>query len=359
MVQKSPLGVFIAVLLGISGLSFWLAPYRSYPTSSETSRIPILQRGWPEYTQISSRSDSVYEVVILGNSQALGYELERGGNFAEQLQLEASRQLVHEGRPARIHNWSLGGMRTVDLEILLARAIEQGADKVVFLLHMDSFESDDFIRLGYTPCDNVLLLAEPKVARLAKSLRIGNRISVEDQVRLKVQRYSGLYRWRTKLWDESTRWLSPGNERFLKGKRDAIAQVIDFNSYPEIADSLRQKWFSGELLQQQVPNISQADVTSRRLAFEQFTEKALPLLQQHHVAYEFIWAPYYAAMYDSTTLDTIQRGFIEPTLSDGHVNATDWSHALGDSLFISRAHLSQQGHDQMAELFLNHWSDGI
>lgn len=359
MVKKSPLGVFIALLLGISGLSFWLGPYRSYPTSSETSRIPILQRGWPEYTQIIPRTDSVYEVVILGNSQALGYELERRGNFTAQLQQAPRGLLQHDGRPARIHNWSLGGMRTVDLEILLARAIEQGADKVVFLLHMDSFESDDFVRLGYTPCDNELLLAEPDVSRAAQSLRIGNRISIEDRVRLWVQRYSGLYRWRTRIWDESTRLLSPNHEEFLKGKRDAIAQVVDFNAYPEIADTLRQKWFSGVLLHQNVPPISKEDVESRRLAFMQFTEKALPLLQQHRVSHEFIWAPYYAPMYDSLTLETINRGFIEPTLFDNQVNALDWSRAIDDSLFISRAHLSQRGHDRMAELLLNHWSNGI
>jgi len=355
MLSKHPLRIFLVAVAALVGLANAFAPYRHAPDSSQATRIPILQRGWPEYTAIDT-DDSAYHVILLGNSQALGYELDAPSvNFTGRLK----GALMHGDRPAVLHNWSVGGMRTVDLEVLLARAVERKADKVVFMLHMDSFEDESMVRLGYTPCDLELLLAEPPVSAISKQLRIGNRLDVEDQIRLAVQRYSGLYRWRVKIWDESTRYLSPAHERFLKGKQDAVAQVLDLSAHRDLMDSLSVGWFSGELLHQEVPVIRPVDAQVRLHAFNQWAERAIPLLESHGVEFEFIWAPYYQPMYPLETLNIIHSEFIGPIHERFPNRVTDFSAALPDSVFISRAHLTAAGHRTIAELLQNQWSDGI
>lgn len=355
MLSKHPLRVFLIAVGVLIGLANFYAPYRHFPKSSQAARIPVLQRGWPEYTAIAT-DDSAYHVVLLGNSQALGYELNAPSeNFSSQLK----RSLGRQGLPVVFHNWSVGGMRTVDLEILLARAVERRVDKVVFMLHMDSFEDESMVRLGYSPCDLELLLAEPMVYSISKELRIGNRLDVEDRIRLVIQRYSGIYRWRVKLWDESTPYLSSAHEQFLKGKQDALAQVLDLNDHIDLKDSLSIGWFSGELLHQEVPEIKAVDARVRLHAFNEWAELAIPLLKSHGIAFEFIWAPYYQPMYDPSTLSIIHEQFINPIQEQYPDRVTDFSAVLPDSVFISRAHLNAAGHQTLADLLQKHWSDGI
>jgi hypothetical protein len=129
-------------------------PYRLVPNAEEAIRNPLKHRGWPEYLDADSGGRPL--VVLISNSQGVGGEIDD----SRKIYAAALRDHLAESGFA-FENWSMGGLRTTEVELLTIEAARRRATHVLMLLTVNNFDVGERVDLKFPFSDLKLLVGSP------------------------------------------------------------------------------------------------------------------------------------------------------------------------------------------------------
>ena len=348
--KKWFLFVVVIVLLEIAASVF--NPYRHIPKANIQTRNQIAQSGWPEYLDIPQK-DNKHRIILIGNSQAVGYEM----RDSSKTYFGILRDSLSQNNPdLDLQNWSTGGVRMAEMQILTAKAITEGADRIVYAIHADNFDLAENVNLNYIDSDVKLLLSEKDVFHLVEKMQLGQQISFIDRFNAWMERNIGLLRWRQYLLNQSTILTREEDDVFWYGNTINDGQVIDFERFPKLYEDYLSHWHRDERLSVRMDDLDTNFAISRLQSFIQFENQLDELSKQYGFKYEFIWTPYHQPAYSKATREIVDHYFIEPSLSVGN-HVTNLIYSIDSTGFLSRAHFNAQGHKQFALQLLKHWKD--
>ena len=134
------------------------SPYARTPRAQDVSRIPTNARGWPEYLN-PGESPAAWRVAVVGNSQATTREL------ADERQLFTAllnRRLAADGLPVLVENWSVDGLRSDQIELLMVQARTRGIDLLVLVVSVANLDLERNFRFDRHVADVDLLAGQPR-----------------------------------------------------------------------------------------------------------------------------------------------------------------------------------------------------
>lgn len=344
--------LFIAVLAILEGLASVFNPYDHVPKANLDTRKQITQSGWPEYLDIP-RKGNQKRIIFIGNSQTVGYEMRDSSQTYFGILRDSIKQ---KNTDFDLQNWSTGGVRMAEMQILTAKAIAEKADKIVFLIHADNFDLAANINLNFIDSDVKLLLAENDVYQTVKHMELGKRIGAVDRFGAWMESNIGLLRWRRYWLNQSTILTAEKNDVFWYGNTINDGQVIDFKRFPSQYEAYMKHWNRPERIHVKMDDLDTAYATSRLESFLRFEKDLRELSSLYDFEYEFIWTPYYTPAYSKETRELVDEFFIEPSIRLGK-HVYNLTYSIDSTGFLSRAHFNQEGHRKFADQLLKHWSD--
>jgi hypothetical protein len=345
---------FLAVLAILEIVASLYNPYQNIPTADVANRKQITQSGWPEYLSIPDKEDKK-RVIFIGNSQAVGYEMRDSSKTYFGILRDS---LTLRNPNIDIQNWSTGGVRMAEMQILTAKAIASDADRIVFLIHADNFDLTENINLDFIDSDVKLLLADSEVYRYVQHMEIGKQVDRIDQFNAVLESHLGLLRWRRYWLDQSTILTQEKNDVFWYGNNINDGQVIDFKRFPNQYEVYMKHWHRPERLAIQMDDLDTNYATSRLASFVRFENQLHELSTKYNFEYEFIWTPYYKPAYSKETRDIVDEFFIEASLKADRP-IYNLTYTVDSSGFLSRAHFNNTGHREFAFQLLKHWGNDL
>ncbi|MFA7379541.1 MAG: hypothetical protein WC150_03720 [Bacteroidia bacterium] len=222
---NSPFFKFLLACILVNLVCWWVNPYNAVPTAKQQSRNIYPKRAWPEY--ISAAKDPGKKlVVIIGNSQSYG-EVDENPEHIYPSYLRS--KLIQ--KDVVLENWSVRGIRTSDIELLSAKALQKGADIIVFALDMSNFDVPENITLDYPNTDINLVLANAEVRKLMQHSLLAKSYGIEDVLRKTLSKYVPLVRLRSPLYKSLTSVVNKNDEILVFGNpvsREYNPQINDF-----------------------------------------------------------------------------------------------------------------------------------
>ncbi len=343
---KSSFILFLSLLVGAEIFSRYFSPFRDYPTAVEASRNPIHRLGWPEYTA-GPTPEGKELVVFIGNSQGVGFEMDNADDiyFA---QVKRHFENLHPN--LHFENWSHGGIRTSNVELLVLQARRRGAKKIVLLLHHDNFDARENMRVDYSVSDIPLLLADHHIGRHKKELLMYDLLRLEDRLGLWLKANFHTYRtieyWRF----QSAHWIPKSQHTFVYGTSIPTGGVLDFRRFPELKKEYFENWeaMGGKPFEKM--QIDSMEFELRKMAFLDFESNTNRILENVHTELVWVYPPVNTDVFDQKSIDLSQQVFYHPALRLAHSHNLTLSLSASD--FISRGHLNQEGHRHMADLLI-------
>ncbi|MCK9460910.1 MAG: hypothetical protein M0R80_14830 [Proteobacteria bacterium] len=186
---------WFAALLTLGELAAWRTlPYRLVPTADVAIRNPLKHRGWPEYLDASEGGRPL--VVLISNSQGVGAEVDDPHKiYAAALR----RHLSAKGYA--FENWSMGGLRTTEVELLTLEAARRRAVQVLMILTVNNFDPPARVDLKFPFSDLTLVAGSPAHWTRLSGTRFMARSSFEDLAVAFVELSSSLARSRLAVTD--------------------------------------------------------------------------------------------------------------------------------------------------------------
>ena len=191
----------------------YFSPYRHYPQASAVTRNPSALRGWPEYLQGQTLPD-VKRVAIIGNSQSTTWELEQDEIYVAFLR----KRFLDAGLSVAIENWSVDGLRSDQIELLMAQAIARSMDLVVISVSLSNINISREFRFDRHAADLDLLVANPEVWPWLDKTHSLAEISLEQKFWRRLQLLSALARSRTSIHDQFALWIPVKYHRDVFGR---------------------------------------------------------------------------------------------------------------------------------------------
>lgn len=343
---KSSFILFVSLIIGAEIFSRCFSPFRDYPTAVEAFRNPIHRLGWPEYTA-GPTPEGKELVVFIGNSQGVGFEMEN----AEDIYFAQVKRHFEKLHPnLHFENWSHGGIRSSNVELLTLQARRRGAKKIVFLLHHDNFDAKKDMRVDYSVSDIPLLLADHNIGRHKKELLMNDLLRLEDRLSLWLKANFHTFRnieyWRF----QSAHWIPKPQHTFVFGTSIPTGGVLDFRRFPELKKEYYENWEAMGGKPKEKMQVSTAEFELRRLAFHDFRHNINCIFEDEATEIIWLFPPVNTDVFDQISIDLSQQVFYHPSLRNAHSYNLTLSLTAND--FISRGHLNQDGHRHMAELLI-------
>lgn len=120
-------------------------------------------RGWPEYVGTHSRKNN--SIIIINNSKGNTSEIkDNKGLYSAQLQ----KLIRKKGLKENIENWSVSGLTSSQIEVLLVTAASLDVKEVVLILSASNLDHISKFKLNNHHADIDLLIGRPKSWPLLK-----------------------------------------------------------------------------------------------------------------------------------------------------------------------------------------------
>lgn len=349
---RSPFLWFAFLLAALEVLSWQTSPYRLGRKADQTTRNATKHRGWPEYLDV--KDDKAPLVALISNSQGVGGEIEdRNAIYAASLKDHLAR------RGFRFENWSTGGLRTTEIELLTMKAVQRGVDHLVLVLTVNNFDPDEQLNLDFPFSDITLLAGEPSLwPELRDSLFISNTRFEDLAVRF-MARWSSLVRSRIAVTDLVAAHLPLEWHRLALGHEVRPGSRLDDLESPEISlyfpaiDVTEEQLARRRAMLNTNPRDYDPDGIERRL--ETF-ERLYPILRERAkrsgMRLTWVWNP----LAPGSTTDegrSVRNSFIERasrTIERGGSRSHDLSDSMKSGYFLSHGHFNEDGHREFARM---------
>lgn len=351
-VSRSPFFWFLLFLAMLEGTATQLSPYRLQPSAEEAIRNPTQYRGYPEYLSVPRGAEPL--VVWIGNSQGVAPEIDDSAATYPAL---LDRRLRGRWASARLENWSSGGLRTAELELLTIKAVSRRADLVVLCLSPQNFDHQRNLNLDFPQSDIPLLAGDPRLWRFFGDTLFAQNIELDDVLSRTLSLHSSLARSRIAVSDALAGrarlrwhpWLF-GRRIYAGNRLDALKDPGTSIYWPRVHVGLLD-WRVEYHGAPSVPTIGRGALSVRLQTFEAFIDHLVTRLAGTETELLFIWHPFQIDAAGPRTQEAL-RWFLEQ--ASHHLELREIAHAdlhaaSADADFLSFSHLDEQGHRRLAE----------
>ena len=355
---------FALLLLAAELLAAWRLPYRHLPRAADVPRNVRSHRGFPEYLQPPERRPGPVRgerplAVVIGNSQAVGVELgDPEGIWFAHLRRRLSADAAG-GAPVHVENWSHGGLRTGELELLTLAALERGPDLLVFVLHFRNFDPLDDLRLSATSSDVPLLAGRPSLWPGLRGTLIEGELDLDARLLKAVLLHSSFARMRNPVLDRLSHVVPPPWHRAVFGHRRDPGDVFhegrrhSTEGMPTL--ERRARWVAQGGLDEALEEIARLDdvrVGRRAASATAVTASIARLAAAQGTPVVWVWGPVDGSVIPDALADRPRAFYAAAT---GAARATgarvvDLTDALPHDAFVSLTHFGVEGHQAMAAL---------
>lgn len=184
------------------------------PYDTEVNRRSInVDIGWPEYLEGDGEE---YENlgVLISNSQGASYELDDDNLIYFKYLKDSLQSIIPD---LKMVNWSVPGIRTVDVELLTLQAINRGADFIIYVLGPGNFDAVEDINLDFSSTDVNLLAGKPGFWPLEKHTIYGQNTDLDDRFKRFISLHSALARSRETVYEYAKLDVPLDDHLFLFG----------------------------------------------------------------------------------------------------------------------------------------------
>ena len=348
---RNPFFWFAAFLLLAELASYSMLPYRNHPTAAQVPRNPTKHRGWPEYLDVTG--DSRKLVVLISNSQAMGAELEN----SSEIYFALARGRIQNDSVA-MENWSSGGVRTTEVELLALEAMERNADLVVMALAINNFDERQKLNLDFPFSDIPLFAGHPAIWSNMPGCLFMENTKLEDILSRIVTFHSSFARSRMVVSDavasrtpmKMHRWalgreVRPGNR--LDALKDPDVSIY----YPDrdlVEEELRSR---REARSKRKRHLDRNQSLRRLETFQRFYAPLRAKLKKTRTKLVWIWTPQKPGMYTHAGYAS-EREFLDTateTIRNSGVNCHDLIDFVEQKYFVTPGHFNRRGHEIFAQ----------
>lgn len=314
----------------VAGLDLWRTPH-----ASESIVNPRDIRAMPEYVADRAVADPRPLTVLISNSQGAYDGIDAAAVYPALL-----RERL---KATRLENWSVDGLRSVELELLTRQALRRGAQTVVIVVGALSIDPQQVATIDYGHTDTDVLLAEPSLWRtLAGGVTFAH--IDRDQFAARLLRANvPLVRARTAFRDMLAERLPQRLHEPLFGHR--LTPLI---AGPKVAAS-KARW-GRDMSKEPTPHINDKKL---RPALETLELLASSLARESSgTRIIWCWQPVAYGRLDPRTRGEGARLYelAAPILTAHGFEVHDFSTAIADDYFFDVTHFLPRGHAAMADL---------
>jgi hypothetical protein len=297
--------------------------------SYDEPRNPNYRRAWPAFTAPRPRGPNEKLVILISNSQGYAPEIQDAELvYARRLQVQ-----LNEQDPAHrytVANWSIGGASGPEMLLLAARAVDHDPDLFMVVTHSEPF-TYTLVRLKLPA-----FISDSNQLMCDRSIR--NRMPAwflkekgEPDLALTLESRSGLVRLGAAFVEHrEKRW---------------VARQLNLNRAPG----------PGSTQQQGAARVRKRGERLFRTVIRTFHERRpdTPVLVVGMPLCEPLWRPdSWPGLHDfgGQMRDVLAQRFPD----DPWITVVDAVDEIDEDLFITRAHMSPQGHAEFARFLLPH-----
>lgn len=320
--------------------SFWTTP-----PATQVNRNERIKRGWPEYTS-GERIKGTKHIIFIGTSQSFGDEIEDDKKIYPSI---IRQNFLDEGIQVTLENWSLGGIRTVDIEMLLLKAIQKKPDLIVLGLDVSNFDRNSNRNLTFPNTDVNLFLADPRIFSSMKNSLLNHPLDEDIRIRKIAERYLPLVRSRTKVHTQIAQKFDLSNEDqlFYFGNPVTRGVIPDINVVKNYRDVLMFR-------HRKTPYfiIDKQEMGEKYFAAKRFTTLLKERLKGSDIKVMYSWIPLSYQHWDKGEFNKIKkfRKTMKTWNAKEGIADYDFLEAIPDSDFITVSHLKLNGHSKIAKL---------
>lgn len=349
---QSPFVYFAAILFIVEIAARALySPDESLAAHNLRNTTPL--RGWPEYTQ---RQGDTGEVILIGNSQALGQEF---GDVESIYTSRLDTELGKEGIGFR--NWSVSGLRTDQMEFMVMQAIQHKPHTLVFVAGPTNQSHYQKYLFTSDLTDLHLTVGDASIWPQLKQNFFARDLEIKDVLLRSWKLNTRIGRSRERLYDELAPLIDNHHHRHIFGhKRSKLAlfsideREDDSPTIPvrPLQNKMSAERWAEQFRQQRLPT------------FEQFYQHLSQRLDDHNIGLLWVWMPFALREDTDTLLAGMQQFYREAcaiVTADGNT-CIDLSESLSAAHFLSpdiSSHLNRKGHRAFGEILAPIIKDAI
>lgn len=320
--------------------NFWITP-----PATQVNRNERIKRGWPEYTS-GERIKGTKHVIFIGTSQSFGDEIEDDSKIYPSI---IRQSFLDDGIPITFENWSLGGIRTVDIEMMVLKAIQKKPDLIVLAIDVSNFDRYSKRSLTFPNTDVNLLLADPHIFSAMKNSLLNHPLDEDIRIRKIAERYLPLVRSRTKVYTQIAHKFDLTNEDqlFYFGSPVTRGVIPDINVAKDYRDvlmfrNIKKPYFI----------IEKEELAEKYFAARHFTTLLKERLKGSNVKVMYSWIPLSVQHWEKGEFTKLKkfRKTMKSWNTREHFADYDFLEAIPDSDFITVSHLKLSGHSKVAQL---------
>ncbi len=339
-----------------------LVPYAGLPTADQARRNPTQYRGYVEYLEAGSPAEPL--IVLIGNSHSVAAEIED----AEAIYpARLDRELRRLWPAARLENWSSGGLRTAELELLSMKAVARGADLVVVAVSTQNFDFEQHLNLDFPQSDIHLLAGDPRLWRLLPGALFYDRTTLDGLLSRSVMFHSSLARSRIAVHDAVAARVSRSWHRWLVGRVLVAGNRLDAFADPDRSiywprrHVAFEEWRAEVVAEPPVFDVGPGVIELRYETFTRCFDRLYARLSAHGVRLVWIWHPIDLATATPRARRAV-RSFLDragPYVEGAGGRCHDLSQAMPTRRFLSWSHLDEAGHAELARRLLPILADAL
>ena len=340
----------LLILVLLEPAAFYFLPYRDHPAAGDVYRNPTDKRAWPEYLRERAGARDRL-VVLIGNSQAVGKEILDPGDIYFGL---LKKQLSLGGYPVALENWSSGGLRTVDVELLSIQAIKRRAAQIIFVLSYRNVDHPFQLRLDYPSSDINLLAGDPFFWPYLRDTTFYPNTSLHDLLRRFFILHSNLLRLRIPIYDMLAAHLPSTVHRYVFGYRILPREQLDPTPRAPHVERVVDPRYLVEADEAEKLPITGPDMLLRLATFTRFLDSLELRFSGTGIKCSLAWMPLARSSMDDAGHARLQS-FIEAAnraAGAKGMDTYDFTDLVPGSNFYTYSHMDAQGHRLLAEALL-------
>jgi hypothetical protein len=360
----NPFLIFILLLLAAEiGFRLWDSPLDDeIPDIELDRRVKNSKTGWPEYLSGKKQTDAPFAVLI-SSSQGYSQEIKEPEKIYFATLKDSMQTIIPDLQMA---NWSVPGIRTVDLELLTLQAYLREADYIFYVISFGNFDDEQNVRLSYTSNDIHLLAGQPEFWPLEKYTMYGNQCDIEDRVKRLLGLNSKLVRSRNILHNEWGKKIPLEQHLFCFGNyydMDLQMNDVDLNDIWKVMDKTD---LNKKKEKNRMKNFMRIQFRDQPVAtpstFLKFNDNLHDLFEGTDTKIYYVMAPSPLEKFNTSTglIAEFFEAFETCELREGQFFRFQLNSAVPDEYFqVKGSHFNEEGHVFFASMLFNLIKDGL
>jgi hypothetical protein len=325
-------------------------------------RIKNSKTGWPEYLSGKGQTDAPLAILI-SSSQGYSQEIKEPEKIYFAKLKDSLQTIIPDLQMA---NWSVPGIRTVDLELLTLQAYVREADYIFYVISFGNFDDEQNVRLSYTSNDINLLAGQPSFWPLEKYTMYGDKCQLEDRLERWLTLNSKLVRSRDIIYDQWGKKIALEQHLFFFGNYyDMDLQMNDVN-LNQIWKTMDQTDLTQKKQRNRMKNYMRVQFRDEPIAtastFLKFNENLHNLFEDTDTKIYYVMSPSPPGKFNTSSgiIGDFFEAFETCELREGQFFRYQLNTEVPSEYFQEKgSHFNEEGHTYFASMLFNLIKDGL